>query len=44
MKGMEGQNISYDERYVDPNEPVIIEREIMRFKPGLSQNYISRWL
>ena len=33
-----------DEWLVDPNDPVIIEREVMKFKPGISQNYISRWV
>lgn len=37
-------NLTLDEKLVDPNDPVMIEREIMKFKPGLSQNYISRWM
>jgi len=30
----------FDEILIDPSDPVLIEREIMKFKPGLSQNYI----
>ena len=33
-----------DEGLIDPSDPVLIEWEIMKFKPGLSQNYIPRWI
>jgi hypothetical protein len=29
---------------IDPDDPVLIERELMKFKPGLSVNYMSRWI
>jgi len=29
---------------IDPNDPILVEREVMKFKPGLTVNYLSRWI
>ena len=33
-----------DKRYVDPKKTVLAERELMKFKPGMTMNYLSRWV
>ena len=37
-------NAKYSRELIDPEDPVFVERELMRFKPGLSANYVSRWV
>ena len=32
------------EIYIDPNEEIIGEGELLRFKPGFEKNFIHRWL
>ena len=29
---------------IDPDEEIILEGEMYKFKPGIEKNFISRWL
>ena len=34
----------FDYTLLDPNEPLILDHGIMKFHPGFSINYVSRWI
>jgi hypothetical protein len=29
---------------IDPDEEILLEGELMKFKPGIEKNFISRWI
>jgi hypothetical protein len=29
---------------IDPNEEILMEGELLKFKPGFEKNFISRWI
>lgn len=39
-----GTSIDMDYSLLDANEPLLIDKGIMKFHPGFSVNYVSRWI
>lgn len=39
-----GSTVEMDYSLLDPHEPLIIDHGIMKFHPGFSINYVSRWV
>jgi len=29
---------------IDPDEEILLEGEMLKFKPGIEKNFISRWI
>jgi hypothetical protein len=29
---------------IDPDEEILVEGEMLKFKPGIEKNFISRWI
>jgi len=41
---MNGSTLDLEYSLLDPQEPLIIDHGIMKFHPGFSVNYVSRWV
>ena len=41
---VEREEYQVHEIIIDPDEEILLEGEILKFKPGIEKNFISRWI
>ena len=38
------EDYNIHEIVIDPDEEILLEGEMVKFKPGIEKNFISRWI